>query len=75
MWESRFGPTLIEVKEGRAYVNGQAVHSADVTPLPRGMPPVMSAAGMAIGVAARAHSSYERRRPQSLRSDSRERVW
>jgi hypothetical protein len=29
LWESRFGPMLIEVKDGRAYVNGQAVQSAD----------------------------------------------
>jgi hypothetical protein len=29
VWESRFGPVLIEVKEGRAYVNGQAVQSAE----------------------------------------------
>jgi hypothetical protein len=25
VWESRFGPMLIEVRQGRAYVNGQAV--------------------------------------------------
>lgn len=29
VWESRFGPMLIEVKDGRAYVSGQAVQSAD----------------------------------------------
>jgi hypothetical protein len=39
VWESRFGPMLIEVKEGRAYVNGQAVQSADLTPSPGGAPP------------------------------------
>ena len=39
VWESRFGPMLIEVKEGRAYVNGQAVQSADLTPSTRGVPP------------------------------------
>ncbi len=25
VWESRFGPMLIEAREGRSYVNGQAV--------------------------------------------------
>jgi hypothetical protein len=25
LWECRFGPVLIEVKEGRVYVNGQVV--------------------------------------------------
>ena len=39
VWDSRFGPMLIEVKEGRAYVNGQAVQSADLTTGPRGAPP------------------------------------
>lgn len=29
-WESRFGPMLIEVKEGRVYVNGDLVEPADV---------------------------------------------
>lgn len=29
VWESRFGPMLIEVREGRAYVNGQRVEPAD----------------------------------------------
>jgi hypothetical protein len=29
VWESRFGPMLIEVKEGRAYVNGQAVEPVE----------------------------------------------
>jgi hypothetical protein len=28
VWESKFGSMLIEVKEGRAYVNGQAVVTA-----------------------------------------------
>ena len=39
VWDSRFGSMLIEVKEGRAYVNGQAVESADPDPLPRGASP------------------------------------
>jgi hypothetical protein len=39
VWESRFGTMLIEVKEGRAYVNGQAVQSLSLGPLPRSMPP------------------------------------
>ena len=39
VWESRFGPILIEVKEGRSYVNGQAVQSADPSPLLKGAPP------------------------------------
>jgi hypothetical protein len=39
VWESRFGPMLIEVKEGRAYVNGQAVQLADLTPSPRSASP------------------------------------
>jgi hypothetical protein len=39
VWESRFGPMLIEVREGVAYVNGQAVHSADLSPMPSGTPP------------------------------------
>ena len=25
LWEGRFGPMLIEVKDGKAFVNGQAV--------------------------------------------------
>lgn len=25
VWESRFGPMLIEVQDGQAYVNGQAI--------------------------------------------------
>ena len=29
VWESRFGAMLIEVKDGRAYVNGQAVEPAE----------------------------------------------
>lgn len=40
VWESRFGPMLIEVKEGRVYVNGQAVQLADPGPLPGGTPPI-----------------------------------
>jgi len=35
VWEGRFGPMLIEVREGRAYVNGQVVETADLDPLPR----------------------------------------
>lgn len=31
VWESRFGPMLIEVRNGRAFVNGEAVESADVS--------------------------------------------
>ena len=30
VWEGKFGPILIEVKGGRAYVNGQAVVPAEV---------------------------------------------
>ena len=30
VWEGRFGPMLIEVKEGRVYVNGGLVESVDV---------------------------------------------
>lgn len=40
VWESRFGPMLIEVQEGRAYVNGQAVQSADPAPSPGGASPI-----------------------------------
>lgn len=29
LWEGRFGSVLIEVKEGRVYVNGQVVEPAD----------------------------------------------
>jgi len=29
VWESRFGSILVEVREGRAYVNGQAVEAAE----------------------------------------------
>lgn len=29
LWESRFGPVLIEVKDGRVFVNGQAVEPAE----------------------------------------------
>ena len=39
VWDGRFGSMLIEVKEGRAYVNGQAVESADPDILPSGKPP------------------------------------
>lgn len=31
VWQSRFGAILIEVKDGVAYVNGQAVEPLDVT--------------------------------------------
>jgi hypothetical protein len=29
VWESRFGPMLIEVRQGRAYVNEEAVEPAE----------------------------------------------
>lgn len=29
VWESRFGPMLIEVKDGQSYVNGEVVEPAD----------------------------------------------
>jgi hypothetical protein len=29
LWEGRFGPVLIEVKEGRVFVNGQVVEPAE----------------------------------------------
>jgi len=32
VWESRFGPMLIEVKEGRAYVNEEVVEPAEPSP-------------------------------------------
>ena len=32
VWESRFGDILIEVRDGRAYVNGQAVEPAPPEP-------------------------------------------
>ncbi len=32
LWEGRFGPVLIEVKEGRVYVNGQVVEPAEAPP-------------------------------------------
>ena len=32
MWESRFGPMLIEVRDGRAFVNGQVVEPSDAPP-------------------------------------------
>ena len=32
VWESRFGPMLIEVKQGRAYVNEEAVEPAEPSP-------------------------------------------
>ena len=32
VWESRFGAMLIEVRDGRAFVNGQAVESVDASP-------------------------------------------
>jgi hypothetical protein len=28
LWESRWGPVLIEVKDGRSFVNGQTVERA-----------------------------------------------
>jgi hypothetical protein len=35
VWESRFGPMLIEVKEGQVYVNGGLVERAEVLASPR----------------------------------------
>ena len=32
VWESRFGDILIEVRDGRAYVNGQAVEPVPPEP-------------------------------------------
>lgn len=29
VWESRYGPMLIEVRDGRSFVNGQAVEPAE----------------------------------------------
>jgi hypothetical protein len=29
LWEGRFGPMLIEVRDGQAFVNGQAVERAE----------------------------------------------
>lgn len=29
LWEGKFGPMLIEVKDGKAFVNGQAVERAE----------------------------------------------
>lgn len=29
LWESKFGPMLIEVKDGQAFVNGQVVELVD----------------------------------------------
>lgn len=34
VWDSRFGAMLVEVNEGRAYVNGPAVESADPSTQP-----------------------------------------
>ena len=34
VWESRFGPMLIEVRQGRAYVNGQPVEPGDAARQP-----------------------------------------
>lgn len=31
LWESKFGPMLIEVKDGQAFVNGQAVEPVEVS--------------------------------------------
>lgn len=39
-WESRFGDILIEVKDGSAYVNGQAVEP--VEPVEPGAPSAAS---------------------------------
>ena len=38
VWESKFGPMLIEVKDGQSYVNGQAVE-----PLQASAPPASRA--------------------------------
>lgn len=35
VWESRFGPMLIEVRDGRAFVNGQAVEPMDASTVDR----------------------------------------
>lgn len=35
LWESRFGPILIEVREGQVYVNGGLVEPAKVLASPR----------------------------------------
>lgn len=32
VWEGKFGSMLIEVREGQAYVNGQVVEPAEITP-------------------------------------------
>lgn len=34
VWEGKFGPMLIEVRDGRAYVNGQVVEAAESTSAP-----------------------------------------
>lgn len=31
LWEGKFGPMLIEVKDGKAFVNGQAVERAELS--------------------------------------------
>lgn len=33
VWESKFGDLLIEVKDGRSFVNGQAVEPAEPKPM------------------------------------------
>jgi hypothetical protein len=35
VWESRYGPMLIEVKDGQAHVNGQRVEPAEGAPAGR----------------------------------------
>jgi hypothetical protein len=32
LWEGRFGPVLIEVKDGNVYVNEKVVEPADIRP-------------------------------------------
>lgn len=36
VWESKFGPMLIEIRQGKAYVNGQAIEPGE--PAVRGLP-------------------------------------
>ena len=36
LWEGRFGPMLIEVRDGQAFVNGQVVKRAEPCDVPAG---------------------------------------
>jgi hypothetical protein len=45
VWESRFGSMLIEVKDGRSYVNGQVVDPVESPPATALRPPSSTAAG------------------------------